>query len=150
MNNQVSSVSNYQTTGHFNVYRLSPYINKMPWFKEFYNIRLTVGNILVSHSLSISNPKMIHTSKYDDYLFDGTFCIFDRQFLYQYPCVMEYEIFRHAGEKACILSDHHFKKVSELYESMFEEIKSDYMYKYDVLRIKVFELLHFMMKIQQF
>jgi hypothetical protein len=150
MNSQFNSVSNFQIRGHFNVYRLSPYINKMSWFKEFYNIRLSIGNSLVGHSLSISNPNIIHITKYDDYLFDGAFCVFDKQFLYQYPFVTEYEIFGQKGGNAFNLSDHHFIKVSELYESMFEEIKSDYMYKYDVLRIKVFELLHFVMKIQKF
>ncbi len=35
-----------------------------------------------------------------------------------------------------------------IYERMFEEINSDYLHKYDVLRNLVFELLHFAMKIQ--
>jgi hypothetical protein len=146
MNNHVSPVSDFKIIGHFNVYRLSPYINKMSWFKEFYNIRLSTGNNLISHNLSISNPRMIHTSKHDNYLFEGAFCVFDKQFLYQYPCVTEYEIFQ-GEQKAFNLSDHHYKRVSQLYESMFEEIRSDYVYKFDVLRIKVFEILHVVMKL---
>ncbi len=34
------------------------------------------------------------------------------------------------------------------YERMFEEINSEYLHKYDVLRTLVFELLHFAMKMQ--
>jgi AraC family transcriptional activator of pobA len=39
-------------------------------------------------------------------------------------------------------------KRRDFYKIMFEEINSDYIHKYDVLRNLVFELLHFGMKIQ--
>jgi hypothetical protein len=35
------------------------------------------------------------------------------------------------------------------YERMFEEINSDYLHKYDVLRNLAFEVLHFAMKMRQ-
>lgn len=38
--------------------------------------------------------------------------------------------------------------VKPIFLSMFDEIKSDYEHKYDVLRNKVYELLHFAMKTQ--
>lgn len=38
-------------------------------------------------------------------------------------------------------------KITEIYKRMFEEIDSDYIHKYDVLRNFVFELLHFAMKL---
>jgi AraC-like DNA-binding protein len=40
------------------------------------------------------------------------------------------------------------EQITVIYKKMFEEIKSDYIHKYDVLRNLVFELLHFAMKIQ--
>ena len=40
------------------------------------------------------------------------------------------------------------KKMESVFQKMFEEIKSDYVHKYDVIRNLVFELLHFAMKIQ--
>lgn len=46
------------------------------------------------------------------------------------------------------LSDEQVEKLTTVYERMFEEINSDYIHKYDVLRNLVFELLHFAMKIQ--
>lgn len=46
------------------------------------------------------------------------------------------------------LSDEQVEKIAGIYKKMFEEIKSDYIHKYDVLRNLVFELLHFAMKIQ--
>jgi AraC-like DNA-binding protein len=46
------------------------------------------------------------------------------------------------------LSDEKVEKLAAVYKRMFEEINSDYIHKYDVLRNLVFELLHFAMKIQ--
>jgi len=40
------------------------------------------------------------------------------------------------------------EKVTALYQRMFEEINSDYTYKYDLLGTIVFEFLHFAMKMQ--
>ena len=46
------------------------------------------------------------------------------------------------------LSDEQVEKVTALYQRMFEEINSDYTYKYDLLGTIVFEFLHFAMKMQ--
>ena len=46
------------------------------------------------------------------------------------------------------LTDEQVSKVQSTYERMFEEINSDYIHKYDVLRTLVFELIHFAMKMQ--
>jgi AraC family transcriptional regulator, transcriptional activator of pobA len=46
------------------------------------------------------------------------------------------------------LTDEQVEGVRVIYKKMFEEINSDYLHKYDVLRNLVFELLHFAMKMQ--
>ena len=46
------------------------------------------------------------------------------------------------------LTDEQVISVTNFYKRMFEEINSDYIHKYDVLRSLVFELLHFAMKMQ--
>lgn len=46
------------------------------------------------------------------------------------------------------LEDGQVAHVKQIFERMFEEINSDYIHKYDVLRNLVFELLHFAMKLQ--
>jgi AraC-like DNA-binding protein len=48
------------------------------------------------------------------------------------------------------LTDEQFSKAQNIFERMFEEINSDYIHKYDVLRTLVFELLHFAMKMQTY
>jgi AraC-like DNA-binding protein len=57
-------------------------------------------------------------------------------------------VFQPGGDHAFALTDEQAEKVTAIYQTMFQEIAGDYIYKYDVLRNLVFELLHFAMKMQ--
>jgi hypothetical protein len=57
-------------------------------------------------------------------------------------------VFQPAGTHIFELSEEQVSLVTSVYERMFEEINSQYIHKYDVLRNLVFELLHFAMKMQ--
>ena len=57
-------------------------------------------------------------------------------------------MFQPGGNHVFELSDEQVGQITVIYKKMVEEIKSDYIHKYDVLRNLVFELLHFAMKIQ--
>ena len=46
------------------------------------------------------------------------------------------------------MTDEQAARIAPIYDRMFEEIASEYIHKYDVLRNLVFELLHFAMKLQ--
>ena len=46
------------------------------------------------------------------------------------------------------MTDEQAKHVESLFQRMFEEISSDYIHKYDVLRTLVLELIHFALKMQ--
>jgi AraC family transcriptional regulator, transcriptional activator of pobA len=46
------------------------------------------------------------------------------------------------------LTDEQVPPIRHIYERMFEELNSNYLHKYDVLRNLVFELLHIAMKMQ--
>jgi AraC family transcriptional regulator, transcriptional activator of pobA len=57
-------------------------------------------------------------------------------------------VFQPGGTHLFELTDVQVDNVNTLYQRMFEEINSDYIHKYDVLRTLVFELIHFAMKMQ--
>jgi len=57
-------------------------------------------------------------------------------------------VFQPNGTHIFELTDEQVVKVQSIYDHMFEEINSDYIHKYDVLRTLVFELIHFAMKMQ--
>ena len=46
------------------------------------------------------------------------------------------------------LTDEQAKRAEAIFLRMFDEINSDYVYKYDILRSLVLELIHFALKMQ--
>jgi AraC family transcriptional regulator, transcriptional activator of pobA len=149
--------------GHFNVFRLEPFggdkAQPVPYKRrDFYKIMLVSGNSQVhfadkvvqvkKHALSFSNPQIPYKWEHLDSIRNGAFCIFNQYFFHQYGNLNQYSVFQPEGNHIFELSDEQVEKVGPIYERMFEEIGSDYIHKYDVLRTLVFELLHFAMKIQ--
>jgi AraC-like DNA-binding protein len=149
--------------GHFNVFRLEPFVGDkaqpVPYKRrDFYKIMLVIGNSKVQYAdkvvevkkqaLSFSNPLIPYKWEHLDNIRGGSFCIFNQHFFHQYGNLNQYSVFQPNGTHIFELSDEQVGKLAPIYERMFEEINSDYIHKYDVLRNLVFELLHFAMKIQ--
>lgn len=149
--------------GHFNVFPLGPFVGEgakaIPYRRrDYYKVMLVIGGGEVhyadkviqveKHALSFSNPLIPYKWEKRDLISGGFFCIFNRHFFYQYGSLDQYSVFQPEGEHIFELADEQVPPIRGIYERMFEEIESDYIHKYDVLRNLVFELLHFAMKMQ--
>lgn len=149
--------------GHFNVFNLEPFVGDkaqpVPYKRrDFYKIMLVIGNSKVHYAdkvievkkqaLSFSNPHIPYKWEHLDNIRNGSFCVFNQHFFHQYGNLNQYSVFQPNGTHIFELSDEQVEKSADIFERMFEEINSDYIHKYDVLRNLVFELLHFAMKIQ--
>jgi AraC family transcriptional regulator, transcriptional activator of pobA len=149
--------------GHFNVFRLEPFVGDkakpIPYKRrDYYKIMLAIGNSKVyfadrvievqKQALAFSNPQIPYKWDHTDNIRSGMFCIFNQHFFHQYGSLNQYEVFQPNGTHVFELSDEQVNRITGIYERMFEEISSDYIHKYDVLRNLVFELLHFAMKTQ--
>ncbi len=149
--------------GHFNVFRLEPFVGDkaqpVPYKRrDFYKIMLVIGNSKVhfadkvvevqKQALSFSSPEIPYKWEHLDNIRRGVFCIFNRNFFNQYGNLNQYDVFKPEGTHIFELTDEQVGKISAIYDRMFEEINSDYIHKYDVLRNSAFELLHFAMKMQ--
>ena len=149
--------------GHFNVFRLEPITGDnakpVPYKRrDFYKITLVVGNSKVHYAdkvvevqkqaLSFSNPQIPYKWEHQDNIRSGAFCIFNHHFFHQFGNLNQYEVFQPNGNHIFELSDEQAARIAPVYDRMFEEIASEYIHKYDVLRNLVFELLHFAMKLQ--
>jgi len=73
--------------------------------------------------------------------------LFTPAFFHQYGNLSQYSVFQPGGTHVFGLTDEQVNKVTGIYQTMFDEINSDYIHKYDVLRNLVLELLHFAMKL---
>ena len=149
--------------GHFNVFALEPLVGTngttIPYKRrDFYKIMLVIGNSKVHYAdkvvevknqaLSFSNPQIPYKWEHLDNIRSGAFCIFDQHFFHHYGNLHQYSIFQPNGSHIFELSDEQVKILNGFYDRMFEEINSDYIHKYDVLRTLVFELIHFALKLE--
>jgi len=149
--------------GHFNVFEHEPIdpekTKPLPYKRrDFYKIMLVIGNININYAdrvvsvkkqaLSFSNPQIPYNCENLERIENGFYCIFNQHFFHKHGNLDQYSVFQPGGNHVFELSDEQVEQITAIYKKMFEEIKSDYIHKYDVLRNLVFELLHFGMKIQ--
>lgn len=149
--------------GHFNIFKLPPYVEGQPPSipyrrRDFYKIMLVMGNSQVHYAdkvyevkkqaLSFSNPFIPYKWEHLDKIRSGVYCIFNQHFFHQYGNLSQYSVFQPEGTHLFELTDEQADTVNTYFQRMFEEIKSDYVHKYDVLRTIIFELIHFALKMQ--
>lgn len=148
---------------HFNVFKLEQDIAEnakpIPYKRrDYYKITLLIGEskieyadktiVLKKQALIFSNPLIPYRWQQGEKTRKGFFCVFDQSFFHQYGNLGQYSVFQPNGNHVFELNDIQVKLLSEVYERMFDEINSDYVYKYDVLRTMISEILHFAMKMQ--
>ncbi|HET6767591.1 MAG TPA: helix-turn-helix transcriptional regulator [Chitinophagaceae bacterium] len=149
--------------GHFNIFKLPPYVEGQPPSipykrRDFYKVMLVMGNSQVHYAdkvyevnkqaLSFSNPHIPYKWEHLDKIRSGVYCIFNQHFFHQYGNLNQYSVFRPEGTHLFELTDEQAETVNNYFQRMFDEINSDYVHKYDVLRTIVFELIHFALKMQ--
>lgn len=149
--------------GHFNVFRLDPYVGTnakpVPYSRrDFYKITITLGSGKVyfadkvhevkKQALTFSSPQIPYKWEHLDKITGGVFCIFDQHFFHQFGNLNQYAVYQPEGNRVFELSDEQLEKVAPVFQRMFDELSSDYIHKYDVLRTLVLELIHFALKMQ--
>ena len=149
--------------GHFNVFHHEPIeigkVKPLPYKRrDFYKIMLVIGDIDVLYAdkeisvqkqaLSFSNPQIPYQCQNLERIESGVYCIFNQHFFRQFGNLSQYSVFQPNGNHVFELTDEQTEKIKAIYKKMFDEINSDYVHKYDVLRNLVFELIHFAMKMQ--
>jgi AraC family transcriptional regulator, transcriptional activator of pobA len=149
--------------GHFNVFNHEPVeagkTKTIPYKRrDFYKVMLVVGDIdmmyadkvisIKKQALFFSNPQIPYKCEHLERIKSGSYCIFNQHFFHQFGNLSQYSVFQPTGNHVFDLTDEQVVEISAIYKKMFEEINSDYLHKYDVLRNLVFELLHFAMKMQ--
>lgn len=149
--------------GHFNLLRHEPYAEGMPTSvpyrrRDFYKINLIQGSSEVHYAdqvvgvkkqaLSFSNPLIPYKWEHLDKMREGVYCIFNPQFFHQFGQINQYEVFQPNGNHIFELTDEQFAHVKSIFMRIEQEFKTDFKYKYDVIRNLVFEIIHFALKIQ--
>jgi AraC family transcriptional activator of pobA len=149
--------------GHFNVFKLDDFVGNIckpfPYTrKDFYKISLIIGknkvhyadkiSVIEDQALFFANPQIPYNWEQVDENQTGFFCIFTEAFFNQFGNLKEYPLFQPGGNPIVPISMELVESLKTVYLKMFDEINSDYAFKYDVLRNLVFEIIHLALKTQ--
>jgi AraC family transcriptional activator of pobA len=154
--------------GHFNVFEIETLFDKrtgtriMPYSRrEYYKISLIRGENkaeyadkvieIKDNALLFATPKIpYHWIPQDDNQ-SGLFCIFTVDFLSQNKAGINLDdlpIFRPGELPVFQLTDEAAKELEYIFRKMYRELRTDYIYKYDLLRNLVLEVIHYGQKLQ--
>ncbi|HEX8019481.1 helix-turn-helix transcriptional regulator [Mucilaginibacter sp.] len=157
--------------GHFNVFNVGEIFNKVkkdPSFvpynrRLYYKINLVRGRNVAEYADKVINieknalvfgtPKIPYGWKPQDMDQSGMFCIFTDAFLVQSKSGVVLDalpIFSPGGCPVFELTDEQADELSLIFKKMQQELASDYLYKYDLIRNYVLELIHYGQKLQPF
>ena len=151
--------------GHFNVFSLAPYIGEgaQPLEygrREWFNIVLVFGGGVLHYSgrrFQVRNHALVFTNPYTPFGWDerhsmtkGYYCIFNEEFLKKDKRIIEFPPFRTTTMPFYELTADEAVQAEQYFQRMFEEIASNYEFKYDIAKILVEELLHLVMKSKSF
>lgn len=154
--------------GHFNVFRIDELMARMRATKEmpynrraYYKISLILGRNRAEYAdkvieiekraLLFATPKIPYNYVPQDEKQSGHFCIFTSDFLLQQKsgvAIDELPIFRPGGYPIFQLTADDVKELSAVYLKIHRELASNYVFKYDLIRNYVMELIHFGQKLQ--
>lgn len=152
--------------GHFNVFNVNDLMSRirnkpfMPYNRRaYYKINLINGRNraeyadrvidIEKNALLFATPKVPYHWLPLDFEQAGHFCLFSAEFLNGHGVSLDdLPIFKAGGYPVFELSDDEAKKIKEIFLKMHEEIASEYVFKYDLLRNYVLELIHFGQKLQ--
>lgn len=152
--------------GHFNVFPLeSPAIGEgaepLPYGRrEWYNIVLVYGGGILhcsgnqfpvkKHAIVFNNPYVPYGWDERHLINKGYYCIFNGQFLEKDKRIIEFLPFKTTTPSFYELTSKEADKAESLFLRMFEEVSSNYTYKYDLIKLLIQELLHLTMKSNSF
>jgi len=154
--------------GHFNVFKIEEAVAKvkktgtMPYNRRaYYKISLILGKnkaeyadkviAIEKQALLFATPGIPYNYVPQDENQAGYFCIFTADFLMQQKSGMvldDLPIYKPGGYPVFQLNEQSVEELTAIFKKMYNELSSDYVYKYDLLRNYTMELIHYGQKLQ--
>lgn len=153
---------NHSDLGHFNVFEIAKfYFSENPKCQMSYNrrlyykISLIKGRNLVEYAdktvmiekqgILFASPKIPYRYTAQDNNQQGMFCVFTKDFMSKSKIglnIEELPIYQPNSDFIYQLSDSQYAQIEAIFKKMDTELSSDYLYKYDLLRNVLMELIH--------
>jgi len=123
----------------------------------YYEIRLINRHIKASSKdggaefekgvLVFSGKSVLDPVRYTDKAHSGYFCLFNDYFFRHYRHIGDFPVFNLKESQFISLNENQLEKVNKIYVEILNEVDSDFIYKYDVIRNLILELIYFAIKI---
>ncbi|PKF75716.1 helix-turn-helix domain-containing protein [Chryseobacterium sp. PMSZPI] len=158
----------HKDIGHFNVFDIAQTIERvkttseMPYNRrKYYKISLIRGRnraeyadkivSIKQNALLFATPKVPYHWIPEDPEQSGSFCVFTEDFFIKdrtYSSLEDLPIFQPGGVPIFEIDDELADEIEVLFKKIKKEIDSDYVFKYDLIRNYVLELIHYGQKLQ--
>ncbi|QNL49276.1 AraC family transcriptional regulator [Olivibacter sp. SDN3] len=156
------SVNNANGIGHFNVFSRENCFRSTPYSRrDFYKITLIIGSGKLYYAdkcVDIDKPALLFSNPSTPYSWEaisdkqtGYFCLFTPSFMHaehQHFILHQSALFKVGGNYVFFLNPQQVISLSGVFMQMIEEIKSDYIHKYDLIRNYVQVIIHEALKMQ--
>jgi AraC family transcriptional activator of pobA len=150
-------------TGHFNIFKIEDILmpsNKQVNYsrRNFFKVSLITGRNKIHYAdqcIEVLESALVFTNPMVPYLWErideeqiGYVCIFTEAFFSRFGSIKDYPVFQFADAAVIPLTANETPKYTELFLKMFNELQNDYVYKYDLLRNLLMEIVHEAQKMQ--
>jgi AraC family transcriptional activator of pobA len=143
--------------GHFNIFKVEDI--RLPTHKpvnytrrNFFKITLVTGHSKIHYAdqrIEVQGSVLVFTNPMIPYFWEiiseeqtGYVCVFTEAFFSRFGNIGEYPVFRHPDTAVIPLAQSEAGIYNELFLRMFNELQGDYVYKYDLLRNLLMEVIH--------
>jgi AraC-like DNA-binding protein len=147
--------------GHFNVFSRASICNRVIPYnrRDFYKVSLIIGTGILnyadkaininSNALLFSSPNVPYSWEAISKTQNGYFCLFTHEFLSHHHNVKlnEHPLFKVGGSPVYFVNEEQTKILCDMFEKMLEEIGSNYIFKYDLLRNYLELIIHQALKL---
>ena len=151
--------------GHFNVFKMEEcYLPGRPPIqysrRDFYKITLMRGRHLYHYgdkTLEVEGSTLIFFNPEIPYTFErltkddgGYFCIFKDAFFAEHMrgSLKDLPMYAVNGKPAYVLNSQQDQAFEQIFKKMLDELDSNYIFKYDLIRNYILELIHGALKLQ--
>ncbi|MCS3870175.1 AraC-like DNA-binding protein [Chryseobacterium ginsenosidimutans] len=158
----------HKDIGHFNVFDIAQTIERarataeMPYNRrKYYKISLIRGKNraeyadkiiqIKQNALLFATPKVPYHWIPEDQDQSGSFCVFTEDFFIKdksHSTLEDLPIFQPGNIPLFEIDDELANEIEQLFSKIKKEISSDYIFKYDLIRNYVLELIHYGQKLQ--
>lgn len=151
------SGSNDYHTGHINIFNLEDLHlpkNRKPNYarRNFYKITLITGQNRIHYAdqyKDINGTALVFTNPNIHYFWEimnekqsGYMCIFTEPFFTRFGNIKDYPAFQSVDFAVLLLDETEAEIYYNLFSKMYEDLHSDYAYKYDLLNHRLMEIIH--------